>query len=480
MNTSTTQTVTSTERPRQEPRTNANASRKPLGGFCFITVPQLAMVWWAYSQGLIRLVDLRTWFACWELVSRRCALERGQKPRYSLTEVQRLTGGAGEEGIAASVRRLSAAGLLSWSEAEVSFSVGPDAIPGPLESYWEFLGEIENNRRKVPVPRRVVRFVAGGAGRVLTATILGHLFRCMYYRDGACAPVGNCRASWVAAVFGVGMPNVKSARAHLVKLGLFETVLMPQWHRNRWGARIAFNLAWSGPDAAARNGDEVATTNVSAVAESRPPQARFVTESRPPCLNQKLSPTSRTKNQKPTSGGPSGFSIRSGSEKPSLRHVVPSDLDDIARLLELWRQACAAGRAKASEDGRLHFVAMAEHARAYGSKNPCGLFAWLLSNTQWVTQADEDEANRRLKHHFFPPEKHSTARAAVAATVVQPTELARYVLAIQRVVTQQRLSIDPWHLARQHRPSLTREEWETGVAELENHRLLTARAKSGI
>lgn len=482
MNTSTTQRVASAERPRQEPRPNTNTSCKPLGGFCFITVPQLAMVWWAYSQGLIRLVDLRTWFACWELVSRRCGLERGQKPRYSLSEVQRLTGGAGEDSVAASLKRLSAAGLLSWSEAVVSFSVGPDAIPGPLEGYWEFLSQIENHRRRVPVPRRVVRFIAGGAGRVLTATILGHLFRCMYYRNGACAPLGNCRASWVAEIFGVGLPNVKSARAHLVTLGLFETVPMPQWHRNRWGARVAFNLAWSGANADTGDELDVASARRPVTTESRPPRDEFATESRPPCLNQKLSPSSRIKNQKPASGRPAGVLSSMELKPPRLNALVRADLDDTARLLELWTHACRNGLAKASESGRLHFVAMAEHARTYATKNPCGMFAWLLRHEQWVTQADEDAACERLKRHLHGPLRSKTSVLRPLATMAKPdrpSEAACFVIAVRRAMAQRNLTQDPWLVAQQCRPSMTRPEWDAALRELDQRdRLTTAWAQA--
>lgn len=457
-------------------------ARKPVGGFTFITVHQLALVWWAYSEGHIRMADLRTWFACWELVSRRCELERGQKPEYSLAEVERLTGAVGERAVSASLARLKRAGLLTWSASSIRFSASADAVPGALDGFWSFLDGIENNKRKVPVPRRVVRYIAGGAGRVLTATILGHLFRCLYYRDSKCCPVGNCRASWVAELFGVGLPNVKTARRHLAKLGLFEVIPMPQWHRNRWGARVAVNLAWEGPGDAKSSGGVVSDTPAAETPrriETRPPGGHFATVSRPPCLNQELSPTSRLKNQKPTSGGPTGVFTREKLGRPSLRHLVSADLKDTSRLLELWERAVEAGRAKTSEHGRLQFVALAEHALAYGSRNPCGLFAWLLAHGKWafVTQGDEDEANRRLKQHFYPVTPRERAEVMPAKPEPRPlSDLARYVMAVQSVVSKQRLAMEPYFLARQGRPTMTREEWDTGLAELERWHLESVRA----
>ena len=40
---------------------------KPKGGYRLITAVRLASAWWAYREKLIRLVDLRVWFAAWEM-----------------------------------------------------------------------------------------------------------------------------------------------------------------------------------------------------------------------------------------------------------------------------------------------------------------------------------------------------------------------------------------------------------------------------
>lgn len=463
------------------------AARKPDGGFAFITVTQLAMVWWAYESGLIRFIDLRTYFACFELVSRRCELERWQKPEFGPAEVHGLTGGVGGEHTRHSLARLQAVGLLSFSETSIKFAASPDAMPGELAGFWELLAKIENNKRKVPVPRRVVRFLAHGAGRVVTATVLGHLLRCLYYRNGECKPMGNCKASWVADVFGVNASNVKAARQHLIEIGLFVLVEMPQWHRNRWGARIGVNLQWRG----ASGGVDGQTRLQS---DLRPPSELSTTVSRPPCLNQKPLPEREYKNQKPTSGGPTGVFIRERgreqpAEKPSIRHVVRNDLTDTGRLLELHRQAVEKGLAKPGERGRLEFVSLAEHALTFGKKNPCGLFVSNLKNRRFgfINQTDEDDANRRIKEHLYRDER-AAARAvggltAAPAKRAEPTpmsDLARFVLAVQRVCESQHLPLSPFVVACRHRPGLTREDWETGLAEIEQHRLEQIRSSQPV
>src|SRR5882724_4069539 len=99
------------------------AARKPEGGFRFISILQLCMAWWAYRTGVIRLVDLRVWFAAHELVARRCQLKPGQLPVYTCAELYQLVGGGG--GIPASLQRLQAADLLSWAPHHISFPTEP-------------------------------------------------------------------------------------------------------------------------------------------------------------------------------------------------------------------------------------------------------------------------------------------------------------------------------------------------------------------
>src|SRR5262249_19073500 len=64
--------------------------------------------------------------------------------------------------------------------------------------------------------------------------------------------------------------------------------------------------------------------------------------------------------------------------KPDFRNVLPEDLKDTGRLLELYEQAVGQGLVTASEWNRLRFVAAAEHARIIGTRNPCGLFVRLV------------------------------------------------------------------------------------------------------
>ena len=217
------------------------APRKPAGGFQFISVAHLCAVWCAYDSRRIRLHDVRLWCAAQEVVARRCQLAAGQQPLYRQDELHSLLGGGG--GIAAALARLQNNNLLQWEATLLTFPSPVIETSTPLAT---MLAQIPNHHRRVPVPRRLLRFLAKSCSRVLLATILGHLFRCLYYRQGQCRADGFCKASWIAEVFGVSARAVKTARHRLEALGFLERTETPQWVRNRYGQKMVINLQWEG------------------------------------------------------------------------------------------------------------------------------------------------------------------------------------------------------------------------------------------
>lgn len=360
--------------------------KKPEGGFRFINAEALLTTWMMYRRGVVQFMDLRVWFGCWELTSRRCSLRKGQRPRYTVEEIHRLVGGVGGEYLRNSIARLERAGLLSWQESAVQIQPSPDQLPVDLrEELGAKLDLIANHRRKVPVPRRVIRLIAKRGKRVEIATIVGHLLRCLYYRDGRCVPDGRCKASWVAEVFEVDLRNVKAARKHLIAQGWLIPRPSSQSQLNRWGPMFTVNLAWSPKPGRQK-------------LESPPPSPVSTSQIPPPIENKKLS--TRSKNQEPAPRGPAGSWKEAGKEnKPNIRHVVSEDLRESGRLDVLFSQAVTRGYVQQSECDRLRFFGAAEHARAVATHNPCGLFATVVRQRLWhhITQRDEDAARARLK-----------------------------------------------------------------------------------
>ena len=364
--------------------------RAPAGGFRFITVAQLMMVWHCYRQGHIRLFDLHVWFALNEVAERRCVMEEGRRPQFTPEELHSLVGRRKPADIRASVRRLQATGLVRVSRHEILFAKGPEQLDvTDLEVLDDTLNRIANRKRKVPVPRRILRLMAGGARRVLIATILGHLLRAMYFRDGGCRTAGSCKASWVAQVFGVNATNVKTARSQLVSLGWLRVHDVPQWYLNRYGAKVSIHLEWSKSHDVGRN-------------TSRPPRPKKARKSRPPESNKELPPSEELTNQDPRIPRAPGVCGREKDGiRPTLMDVKWVDLTDTKRLIHIFREAAASGLAEHSKRGLLDVVAAAEHARVIGTRNPPGLFAWIVRNRKWdfITEADEIAAHNRLLRH---------------------------------------------------------------------------------
>jgi hypothetical protein len=255
-------------------------AKKPRGGFVFLTVQQLCLLWWAYRARLIQLRDFRVWFAAQEMTARRCQIDAGQVPAYTPCELHRLVGGVGGEHLRASLRRLETTGLLTWSGTTLTFATSPTDLRGVhnLADFHTMYNAIPNHRRRVPVPRQAIRLIAGGCRATVIATMLGHLLRCLYYRDRRCISGGWCKASWIADVFRVDLRNVKAARKHLVSIGWIEILDTPPALCNRWGHYTRIHLSWSRATMEQAAQDDARTP----ASVSPPPPAFSTTESPPP------------------------------------------------------------------------------------------------------------------------------------------------------------------------------------------------------
>lgn len=357
-------------------------ARKPVGGFVFVSAMGLLATWWAYKRGFIEYRDVRVWLAVHELLAQRCTAREGCVPRFEVRELGRLVGGVGGEHLRASVRRLERAGLLHWSPtAPKTASTLSSVCVGDADDLRDTMEEVTNHRRLVPVPRPLLRFLARDSRPVLAATAMGHLLRCMYYRDGQCRADGWCKSSWVAAVFEVDERNVKAARGRLERMGVLARRPASQTAMNRWGIPAAFNLLWDG-------GDRSET----------PPPNTLSTIQTPPPRETGNSSFGRSENQKPGAPDPIGVRKRTG-RGPSLARVLVADLRAPHRLLVLLRQARGRGYVGESEADRLAFFAAAERALRLGRRNAPGFFATMVRKGLWhhVSLADESKASQRFR-----------------------------------------------------------------------------------
>lgn len=366
---------------------------KPDGGFRLIPVGELCAIWASYRAGRIRPLELQVWFGAQVVVSRRCRLKTGREACFELAELGKVVERDAST-VKRALKRLSKAGLLSWSKSQVRFHHDGEAH-GDVATMLQRVGH--NARRPVPVPRRTLELLAEGQGRVMTATILGHLLRCVFFSSGRVRArgytfEGRVKAGWVADVFGVSLRGVKAARRKLLEQGWLLKGESGQWALNRWGSRVSVNPTWNvRPE----------TVQATSHAISAPPQSETTPVSAPPRSNQ--NPSSRVyNNQKPASGRPSGlFQAGTKKEKPVLRDVKREDLADVDRLRELFAEAAARKWVRGSDAEFLEFVAAAEHARRVGNRNPAGLFVRVVRDrlSRFIASCDEDAAWRRIKRH---------------------------------------------------------------------------------
>jgi hypothetical protein len=478
---------------------------KPKGGYQLIPAVRLALAWWAYREKLIRLVDLRVWFAACEMVARRCASPAPLPRRFGIDELRQLTGLSAKR-LRESLRRLAVARLLGWSESAITFPASPGIVPlRDRNGFEQFLGRIPNHRRLVPVPRRILRLLAGGARPALIATILGHLIRCLYVKGGQCLNRGRVKASWIADTFGISLRRVKQARHELIAIGWLIPLKAGQWELNRWGAHVRINLAWSRLDG-------IRPAPAAAAPELAPPLPTSGPELAPPDSYEE--PLQGDKNQKPA-GGPTGvliphpeepeeqtpaplpvngtpaaiatgeipppcstmerpaFPARSADAdpgKPDLHNVMPEDLKDTGRLLDLYDQAVGDGLVTKSEHDRLRFVAAAEHARIIGTRNPCGLFVRLVRGglMHFATHDDETAASARIRQHLYgsaPPERRAE-QGMDFHRGHKLSEDARLVQAVRAVAARAGYRGDAFALLKRQKPEWTRQRWDLAVAEL--------------
>lgn len=378
----------------------------PKGGFVFVSATGLLATWWSYKAGLIEFRDVRAWLACHEVKARRCTLEKGRAPRFTEGEVGRLIGGVGGEHVRASVRRLARASLLSWSESCIEFRTATGGLPADAIAFIE---SVTNHRRRIPIPRPLIRFLARERKPVLVATAIGHLLRCMYFRKGRCEPKGLCKASWIANTLGVDERNVKAARQALEAVGILERLPTPQLVMNRYGVAMRLNLGWSCPKSESPRPIPISTT--------QSPRPR----------DTGISSFGRSENQK--LGAPNRHGVRKRTERgPSLSRVTREDLSDTSRLCGLFEQAQARGWVGRSEAERLKFFAAAEHARRFARKTVEGLFVSVVKRGLWhhLTLSDEDAARRAVRVlPTLAPVLHKSRPRVLATPDDEPVESIR-------------------------------------------------------
>ena len=448
------------------------------GGYRRISTMQLAMAAWLYRDGRITRRQWCVWWAANEMSERREYTRKApggerRAPRYSLAEIHALVGGprteAAKSRLTSDVKALGRLGLVKISEKAIVFAVSPDQLAvDDLTGFWEFFGHLPNQRRRVTVPRRTIRAMAGGLRPTMMVLVTALLIRTLFWhRSGGAAGEGGFRLdgrtklSWVAAVFGVGRRALTDARKQLLDAGVLLDLPAEQWEQNRWGTRYVWALTAFAPS-------ESPTDGLPAGGRSATPLDAERAESAPPCLNI-TPPCGGSINNNPAPTGSESAGGGRDERWPTLKNIRRADLVDPHRTSALYELAVKGGVAGGSEGGRLKFFALAHRALAQGAA-PERLFAWLLRRDDselLLSAADEEAAANTIRYLSNGPRSASKPPAVCGAasngsevrSEVQPglSRDARFVSIVGEIARKQ--GVTPFDIARKLRRDLSRSGW---------------------
>ena len=375
--------------------THGEIRTKPAGGFRFITPLQLAGCWTAYRSKAVRgfsYFDFRVYLALHEVQERRDAALRTagsrvtSKTRYELArlvdEVHGLVGGAGGRRIRSSFRRLKMSGLVSFGRTRIEFASSLDELSAELRPHAERMHErIPNRKRRVPVSRGTLRFIAGGAAASVSGVMLGQILRCVYLRGTSYRCEGSCSTRFIEDTFGIHARTVKRVRGPngvLQRMGWLVPKVADRWHVQRYGSRMVVSPTWR-----LRAAVDNPMRNPTACRKMTPRIVAGDTESPPPESNRYL--PSGLRNQNPAGGGRGG--------------VRKSDLSNAEHVMRLYREAVARGVLRDGEAARLGFFGAAERAKRRASRNETGFLWTVVRRGLWhfITQDEEDAGRRTLR-----------------------------------------------------------------------------------
>lgn len=226
-------------------------ARKPAGGFALLPVDQLLLPWHAYQHGLIEPLTLRGYLASREMPERRCELEPGTRGHYRARELQELLGPAVRRRQATAViEALAASGLVAWTEPAIRLIAQPTDLQGlDPSAYAAMRAHVHPLLYRVPVPRRMLRYLAREGSPGLIATTLGVVLQCVrYYRKNKqCRSGGTLSAAWLADCFGLTERTAYRGLATLDALGWLATVPPPPEIRCPDGPWRVVNMGWDVP-----------------------------------------------------------------------------------------------------------------------------------------------------------------------------------------------------------------------------------------
>lgn len=344
---------------------------KPPGGYRAVPLNQLCEVWSAYRAGELSWLTVRVYFALQELWARIEAVARvKQMPAgrhgifatdTSVHALQDTIRCARPSQVRAAVRALHTLKVMK----EVRGAWWPTS-PGIASCGARSMQAALGRTGSIPIPRRMLRWLAAEGTAVSSAYLLGAVVRTCHVRANGFQARGTCSIRFVAEAFRVDPRSVKRAAAAVRVLGW---VLRANKPSTRLGAAV-----------------EVAAPALLGTAMS-PQRTRYRTGMSPH--------TTCTKLLKDLDHQELGLRL---GQKP-LRQLRERELVHTPALNRRFREMVEGGLLEASEADRLRFFAAAQHALRVGRQNPCGLFYAVVTRGLWqfISHADEEGARALLR-----------------------------------------------------------------------------------
>lgn len=405
-----------------KPRTRVHACGFQ-GGHIRLATKQLVFVWASLRAKRIKPFDVRVWLASVELVKQRTFAGKGVKPVYELKELVDLVGGGGERSLREGLSRLRRAGVMSWEgESGPRFAESTDSLAVEALPFVQKMEALMPDRRAFfPMPRPMLRLLAGGVKRATLATVFAHLLRCPHRKHGSWDPVGTVKANWVKEAFGISERSAVYARTHLINvLGWLAPVPSPVWHQKKYGGSFAVRLGWTKETPAEltkaqETVDNSRAASVESADQNRPIAAQFAdleSKQTSPSEIQESDLVASPPDPRVDSWKKLGRKPEANLPAPRLAKLIPEDLPSVARVMELFDQALDSPawrrRGWTPTDSyleRLNWAAAARRAHVRGSTNPCGVFVHLVSQRKWGhVSNDDEEAVRRDVARWMNPE----------------------------------------------------------------------------
>jgi len=337
--------------------------KKLEGGYISVQLLELLNIISLKQCEKLSFLALRTYLACRLLLESR-KFSKG-RVCFGLPELSSRLGGVTDKRLKGALQELSRVGVLTFTEAEISFS---SVLCDEARPLAQVIGT--KPERPIPIPRRILRLLVREQKSAVVIATLVHLIRCLFKHGERVRGRGLVSAEWVARVFGISTRSVYLARKWMKEQGILKTVEVHQFVLNRFGGCYQVIIPKVGTKFAG--------------------------------LKKRLLKKSFLINQKPKNRTKAGFLDRKrGREAP--REILPEELKRISTVLELYQHATRAGWVPESEANRLNVVASAIRAIRVCDEplRQVRIFIGLIKKQLWnfITGEQEEAARVALRKY---------------------------------------------------------------------------------